>query len=73
MSFNTYVESKGPGFVTFKTSLKDEFWGQLLNKGIICGDERWLIGENGGGDIVVLHFDERRNGERRVVKVLRPG
>lgn len=39
--------------------LKDDLWQQLLGrtKYRITGDERWLIGENDAGEIVVLHFD----------------
>ncbi|KAK7744966.1 hypothetical protein SLS53_003199 [Cytospora paraplurivora] len=34
----------------------DDMWGALLGKGHICGDERWLIGEDGGGVITILRF-----------------
>ncbi|KAL6869771.1 hypothetical protein ACO1O0_001101 [Amphichorda felina] len=34
----------------------DEWWGELLGKGYICGDERWLVGEDESGDITVLQF-----------------
>ncbi|ROW18400.1 hypothetical protein VPNG_00133 [Cytospora leucostoma] len=34
----------------------DDMWGALLGKGYICGDERWLIGEDRGGAITVLRF-----------------
>lgn len=37
--------------------LSDEFWNQLLAKGKICGDERWLIGENEANEVVILYFD----------------
>lgn len=42
----------------YEASLKDDMWHQLLAKGQIFGDERWLIGENTNGKIVVLHFDK---------------
>lgn len=34
----------------------DEWWCELLAKGFICGDERWIVGEDGDGDITVLQF-----------------
>ena len=48
----------GPGH---ETSLKDDLWAQLLGKGMICGDERWLIGENMNQEVVILHFDKARH------------
>jgi hypothetical protein len=45
----------GPGY---EASLADDFWLQLLGKGKICGDERWLVGENSSQEVVILHFDE---------------
>lgn len=47
----------GPGY---EISLRDDLWQQLLAKGKICGDERWLIGENMNQEIVVVHFDRER-------------
>ncbi|CAL3962297.1 unnamed protein product [Diplocarpon coronariae] len=44
-------------------SLRDDLWPQLLNKGIIYGDERWLIGENNKQEIVIIHFDDRKRSE----------
>ncbi|ROW11017.1 hypothetical protein VMCG_01214 [Cytospora schulzeri] len=34
----------------------DEMWDALLGKGFICGDERWLIGEDKEGTITILRF-----------------
>jgi hypothetical protein len=34
----------------------DEWWCELLGKGVICGDERWIVGEDEEGDITVLQF-----------------
>lgn len=34
----------------------DEMWDALLGKGFICGDERWLIGEDRQGCINILRF-----------------
>jgi hypothetical protein len=53
------VHMTGPGY---EISLRDDLWQELLAKGKICGDERWLIGENTNQEVVVVHFDiERRN------------
>ena len=46
----------GPGY---EISLRDDLWQQLLGKGKICGDERWLIGENINQEVVILHFDKK--------------
>lgn len=35
----------------------DDFWQLLLAKGKICGEERWLIGENAQKEVVILYFD----------------
>ena len=51
------VHMTGPGY---EISLRDDLWQQLLVKGKICGDERWLIGENAKQEIVIVHFDKRR-------------
>ena len=40
-----------------EVSLGDEYWEHLLAKGKICGDERWLIGENASNEVVILRFD----------------
>ncbi|KAJ4420035.1 hypothetical protein N0V82_004607 [Gnomoniopsis sp. IMI 355080] len=34
----------------------DEMWDKLLGKGYICGDERWLIGEDREGSITIARF-----------------
>lgn len=49
------VHVTGPGY---EISLRDDLWSQLLGKGKICGDERWLIGENSNQEVVILHFDK---------------
>jgi hypothetical protein len=49
------VQMTGPGY---EISLKDDLWIQLMGKGKICGNERWLIGENSQQEVVILHFDE---------------
>jgi hypothetical protein len=47
----------GPGY---QVPLRDDLWQQFLGKGKICGDERWLIGENTYEEVVVLYFDTKR-------------
>lgn len=34
----------------------DEMWDRLLGKGYICGDERWLIGEDREGSVTIVRF-----------------
>lgn len=48
------VQMSGPGY---EISLRDDLWQQLLAKGKIRGDERWLVGENSHDEVVILHFD----------------
>ncbi|KAF4975906.1 hypothetical protein FZEAL_7379 [Fusarium zealandicum] len=36
--------------------LEKGMWDSLMGKGHICGDERWLVGEDGDGDITILRF-----------------
>lgn len=38
-------------------NLQDDLWQELLVKGRICGEERWLIGENSRKEVVVMYFD----------------
>lgn len=45
-------EASGNGEVHFA----DEMWDKLLGKGYICGDERWLIGEDREGNITIARF-----------------
>ncbi|KAI1826495.1 hypothetical protein F4861DRAFT_85778 [Xylaria intraflava] len=35
---------------------EDDLWRQLLGKGVIAGDERWVVGEDGRGAITVVRF-----------------
>jgi hypothetical protein len=53
------VHMTGP---CYEISLRDDLWQQLLGKGKICGDERWLIGENTNHEVVILHFDKEKRG-----------
>lgn len=50
------VHMSGPDY---EITLRDDLWHQLLGKGKICGDERWLIGENTNQEVVILRFDAR--------------
>ncbi|KAI8956344.1 hypothetical protein F4801DRAFT_526336 [Xylaria longipes] len=34
----------------------DDMWKQLLGKGKIMGDERWVVGEDSNGNITVVYF-----------------
>lgn len=47
------------GYEGMQVFLKDDLWMQLLgtSKYRIDGEERWLIGENEGGEVVILFFD----------------
>lgn len=40
-----------------EVNLQDELWQELLAKGKIYGDERWLIGENNHKEVVIMYFD----------------
>ncbi|KAI0141334.1 hypothetical protein BJ166DRAFT_541263 [Pestalotiopsis sp. NC0098] len=35
---------------------KDDMWGELMGKGRICGDERFIVGEDMEGKITVVRF-----------------
>jgi len=48
----------GTGGPRFDVALTDDLWAQVLSKGKICGDERWLVGENGNKEVVIFRFDE---------------
>jgi hypothetical protein len=34
----------------------DAMWSEIMAKGFICGDERWLVGEDVKGDVTILIF-----------------
>ena len=51
-----------PDIEAHNVDLQDELWQELLAKGKICGNERWLIGENSCKEVVILYFDGT-NGE----------
>lgn len=39
-----------------ESHFSDELWTELLGRGYICGDERWVVGEDEAGDITVMRF-----------------
>ncbi|KAJ4163443.1 hypothetical protein LMH87_005172 [Akanthomyces muscarius] len=41
---------------TREIQFADDAWAKLLNAGYICGDERWLVGQNSDGAITIMHF-----------------
>ncbi|TQV97150.1 F-box domain-containing protein [Cordyceps javanica] len=51
-------EKKSKGFAVANREIQfgDDAWTMLLNAGYICGDERWLIGEDTDGSITIMHF-----------------
>ena len=48
----TRIEGPGGDEVQFA----DDMWGELLEKGFICGDERRLLGEDRDGNITIVQF-----------------
>ena len=54
MDFGPGARAEGPDGE--EVQFADEVWEQLLGKGFICGDERWLVGEDGDGDVTILEF-----------------
>jgi hypothetical protein len=46
-----------PDGEVYDVNLQDDLWQQLLAKGKIYGEERWLIGENNRKEVVVMYFD----------------
>ena len=41
---------------TIEAQFPDELWAELLAKGHIAGDERWVVGEDGSRRLTVLRF-----------------
>lgn len=39
-----------------EVQFEDEMWSQMLARGCIAGDERWLIGEDFKGDVTIMRF-----------------
>ncbi|KAM3086711.1 hypothetical protein ACMFMF_000652 [Clarireedia jacksonii] len=46
-------ETDRPGF---EKLLRGDMWRELLGKGKLCGDERWIIGENLNQEVIVYLF-----------------
>ncbi|KAI1755018.1 hypothetical protein F4782DRAFT_429987 [Xylaria castorea] len=40
----------------YEVHFADDMWKQLLGKGKIMGDERWVVGEDSNGSITVVYF-----------------
>jgi hypothetical protein len=39
-----------------EVQFEDGWWAELMGKGCIVGDERWVVGEDEGGDVTILMF-----------------
>jgi hypothetical protein len=50
------TERQGEGPEGDEVQFEDDWWCQLLGKGYISGDERWIVGEDQAGDITVALF-----------------
>ena len=46
--------SKGPS--GWEVQFADDMWSEVMGKGCIFGDERWIVGEDRQGDVTVLFF-----------------
>ncbi|KAI1322033.1 hypothetical protein F5Y16DRAFT_387838 [Xylariaceae sp. FL0255] len=49
-------EEKEEGKEESEIRFSDEMWQQVLGRGKIAGDERWLVGEDAEGNITVVRF-----------------
>lgn len=51
------------------------YWKEIMQKGKICGDERWIVGENESNEIVILYFDwlvgQKRQMDQENGKIIR--
>lgn len=50
------VEHEHRGKEGSEVRFADDMWSEVLNKGCIYGDERWMVGEDGQGRITVVRF-----------------
>ncbi len=41
---------------TIEAQFPDELWSELLAKGQIAGDERWVVGEDASQSLTVVRF-----------------
>ncbi|KAK1752465.1 hypothetical protein QBC47DRAFT_349128 [Echria macrotheca] len=49
-------EEKVAASRTAEVQFGDEMWAELMGRGYIGGDERWVVGEDEGGRVTVLRF-----------------
>lgn len=50
------TEIEGQEDESAEVRFADDMWAQLMAKGKICGDERWVVGEDGEGRITIVRF-----------------
>jgi hypothetical protein len=62
-SVSSHTKARAKGNITRaegpygeEAQFADDMWDELMGKGYMCGDERWLVGEDSMGDITILHF-----------------
>ncbi|EGR52203.1 uncharacterized protein TRIREDRAFT_119607 [Trichoderma reesei QM6a] len=54
-STSTTTTTQGPD--GHEVQFADAMWSEMMGKGFICGDERWLVGEDiAKGDVTILVF-----------------
>ncbi|KAL7798537.1 hypothetical protein V8C37DRAFT_368209 [Trichoderma ceciliae] len=58
---NPYMDTSKGGATTQgpdgqEVQFADDMWSEIMAKGFICGDERWLVGEDAKGDVTILVF-----------------
>lgn len=46
----------GRGDAAQEAQFQDEMWEELLDGGYICGEERWLIGQDRSKRITIVRF-----------------
>ncbi|ORY56710.1 uncharacterized protein BCR38DRAFT_355529 [Pseudomassariella vexata] len=46
----------GEGEESGEVRFADGMWAELMGKGVICGDERWVVGEDGDGRVTVVRM-----------------
>lgn len=49
-------EGEGEGDLVAEVRFPDEMWWELMGRGKIAGDERWVVGEDGNGRVTVVRF-----------------
>lgn len=48
--------ANGEGVGGEEVQFADDMWDELLGKGFICGDERWLVGGDREGRVTIVRF-----------------